>query len=237
MKSSYNPGRVAGLLYLLLGFAVFRLQYIPRALLVTGNAIATTNNIAAHQLLFRFGVITDLLTAVSAIFVVLALYRLFKGVNRNHAVLMVILGGPMPAAVYFFNVTNDVAALLFAMPADFLSPFEKLHREAMVMLFLRLHDYGVFANEIFWGLWLLPFGLLVYRSGFLPRILGVWLYINGFAYLAFSFTGILMPRYLERVSRIGLPALFGEGAIMLWLLIRGAEPQPQGAANSSAAAA
>ena len=188
-------------------------------------------------LLFRFGLITDLLTAVSAIFVVLALYRLFKGVNRNHAVLLVILGGPMPAAVYFFNVTNDVAALLFAMPADFLSPFEKVHREAMVMLFLRLHDYGVFANEIFWGLWLLPFGLLVYRSGFLPRILGVWLYINGFAYLAFSFTGLLMPRYLERVSRIGFPALFGEGAIMLWLLIRGAEPQPQDAANSSSATA
>jgi len=237
MKSSYNPGQVAGLLYLLLGLAVFRLQYIPRTLLVPGNATATTSNIAAHQLLFRFGVITDLLTAVSSIFVVLALYRLFEGVNRNHAVLMVILGGPLPAAVYFFNVTNDVAALLFALPADFLAPFEKLHREAMVMLFLRLHDYGVFASEIFWGLWLLPFGLLVYRSGFLPRILGVWLYINGFTYLAFSFTGILMPRYLERVTSVGFPALFGEGAIMLWLLVRGAQPPPPRAADSSPAAA
>jgi hypothetical protein len=152
MRSSYNPGRVAGFLYLLLGFAVFRLQYIPRALLVPGNATATTNNIAAHQWIFRLGVVSDLLTAIAAIFVVLALYRLFKGVDQNHAVLMVILGGPMPAAVYFFNVINDVAALLFAMPADFLSLFERPQREAMVMLFLRLHDYGVFANEIFWGL-------------------------------------------------------------------------------------
>src|SRR5262249_3901705 len=113
MRSSYNPGRVAGLLYLLLGFAVFRLQYIPRALFVPGNAAATTNNIAAQQWLFRLGVVSDLLTAIAAIFVVLALYRLFKGVDQNHAVLMVILGGPMPAAVYFFNVINDVAALLF----------------------------------------------------------------------------------------------------------------------------
>jgi hypothetical protein len=162
---------------------------------------------------------------VSAIFVVLALYRLLNGVNHNHAVLMVILGGPMPAAIYFFNVLNDVAALMFALPADFLSAFEKPQLDALVLLFLRLHDYGVFANEIFWGLWLFPFGLLVYRSGFLPRILGVCLYITGFAYLIFSFTGILLPRYLDRVVSFGYPALFGEGPIMLWLLIKGARPR------------
>ena len=166
----------------------------------------------------------------------LALYRLFKGVDQNHAVLMVILGGPMPAAVCFFNVINDVAALLFAMPADFLSLFERPQREAMVMLFLRLHDYEVFANEIFWGLWLLPFGLLVYRSGFLPRILGVSLYFNGFAYVIFSITGILFPRYAERVFGLNFPALLGEGAIMLWLLIKGANPRPQAAVSSASSA-
>jgi Domain of unknown function (DUF4386) len=142
----------------------------------------------------------------------------------------------MPAAIYFLNVLNDVAALLFAMPADFLAVFEKPQRDGLVMLFLRLHDYGVFANEIFWGLWLFPFGLLVYRSGFLPRILGVCLYITGFAYLAFSFTGILLPRYLERIVSIGSPALLGEGPIMLWLLIKGAKPQPLGVAASSSSA-
>lgn len=93
------------------------------------------------------------------------------------------------------------------------------------MLFLRLHDYGVFANEIFWGTWLLPFGLLVYRSRFLPRILGVLLCINGFAYVTFSFTGILLPQYVERVASVGFPALVGEGAVMLWLLIKGADPE------------
>jgi hypothetical protein len=235
MSSNYNPGRVAGSLYLLLGFAVFRLTYIQNALFVNHDATATANNIAAHERLFRLGMVCDLLTAIFSIFVVLALYRLLNGVNQNHAVLMVILGGPMPAAVYFFNVLNDVAALLFARPADFLSSIEKPQRDALVMLFFRLHDYGVFANEIFWGLWLVPFGMLVYRSGFLPRILGVLLYINGFAYLTFGFTGILMPQYVERVFRTGFPALFGEGAIMLWLLIKGAKPQPLRAAASSSA--
>jgi hypothetical protein len=230
MSASLNPGRVAGFLYLLLGFAVFRLQYIPATLLVSGNATVTTNNIATHQWLFRLGMASDLIAAVAGIFVVLALYRLFQGVDQSVAVLMVILGGPTPAAVYFFNVMNDVAALLFAIPADFLSPIEKPQREALVMLFLRLHDYGVYVNEIFWGLWLLPFGLLVYRSGFLPRILGIFLYINGFAYITFSFTGLLIPRYLGRVFNAASPALLGEGAIMLWLLIKGAQPQPQGAA-------
>jgi len=119
---------------------------------------------------------------------------------------------------------------MFAMPADFLSLFEKPQRGALVMLFLRLYDYGVFANEIFWGLWLFPFGLLVYRSGFVPRILGIWLYINGLAYLTFSITGLLLPRYAEAVARAGFPALFGEGAIMLWLLIKGARPHAQSTA-------
>ena len=236
MSSNRNPGRVAGYLYLLLGFAVFRLVYIPRALIVPRNAAATANNIAAHQSLFRLGMVTDLLAATFCIFVVLALYRLFKGVNQNQAVLMVILGGPMPAAVYFLNVLNDVAALMFARPADFLSTFEKPQRDAFVMLFLRLHDYGVFANEIFWGLWLLPFGLLVYRSGFIPSILGIFLCINCFAYVTFSVTGFLMPQYLAKVTSIGSPALLGEGAIMLWLLIKGARPPSIRASTSSAAA-
>jgi hypothetical protein len=233
MRSSYNPGRVAGALYLLLGFAVLRLQYIPGALFVQGNAAATATNIAAHERLFRFGMISDLLTATFAIFVVLALYELLKGVNRNLAVLMVILGGPMPAAVYFCNVLNDVGALLFARPADFLSAFEKPQREALVLLFLRLHDYGVFANEIFWGLWLIPFGVLAYRSRFLPRILGIWLILNAVPYLATSFAGFLWPQYATRVWSSLFPLAWGEGAMMLWLLIKGARPQPLGSATVS----
>jgi hypothetical protein len=233
MKSGNNPGRVAGFLYLLLGFAVVRLKYIPGALLAGRDAAETTKNIAAHELLFRFGIVSDLITATAAIFVTLALYRLFHGVSRSQAVLLVILGGPMPAAVYFCNALNDVAALMFARPADFLYAFEKPQRDAFVMLFLRLHDYGVFANEIFWGLWLFPFGLLVWRSGFIPRILGLFLFVACFGYLAFSFTGLLMPQYVNTVARIANIAILGEAPIILWLAIMGARPRPLGAAASS----
>src|SRR5256884_4525850 len=152
--------------------------YIPSKLFVYGNATATANNIAAHETLFRFGIAGDLFTGTMVIFVALALYRLFKGVDQNQAVLMVILGGVLPSAIYFFNVLNDAAALMLARGADFLSVFEKPHRDALAMLFLRLHHQEVVAAEIFWGLWLFPLGILAYRSRFLPRFLGVWLIIN-----------------------------------------------------------
>lgn len=100
------------------------------------------------------------------------------------------------------------------------------------MLFLRLHGQGIVMDEICWGLWLLPFGVLVIKSGFLPRILGVWLIINGFAYVAISLTGLLSPQYMDMVSKITFPVLFGEMAIMLWLVIKGAKVQPLAAAAS-----
>ena len=77
------------------------------------------------------------------------------------------------------------------------------------------------AAEILWGLWLFPLAILVYRSSFLPRFLGYWLIINGFAYLAMSLTGLLLPRYEEMVSNIAFPALLGEMAFTLWLVIMG----------------
>ena len=234
MSSTHNPGRVAGFLYLLLVvFAPLRLIYIPSTLFVRGNATATATNLAAHELLFRLGIVSDLLCGTVLIFLVLALYRLLKGVDQNHAVLMVILGGVMPAAIYFFNVLNDAAALMLVRGADFLSVFDKPQRDALAMLFLRLHHHEVVAAEILWGLWLFPLAILVYRSRFLPRFLGVWLIINGFAYLTISFTGLLLPQYEDRVSPIAFPALLGEMAIMLWLLIRGAKPQPLDAPASS----
>jgi Domain of unknown function (DUF4386) len=233
MHPTDKAARVAGAIYLLLVFtAPLRLIYIPSALFVRGNATATADNIAAHELLFRLGIVGDLLTGTIAIFLVLALYRLLKEVDRNHAALMVILGGLMVAPIYFLNALNDVAALLLARGTDFLSVFEKPQRDALAVLFLRLHHHGVVANEIFWGLWLFPLAVLVIRSGFLPRILGIWLIINGFAYLTISFTGLLLPQYEEMVSNIAFPALLGEVAIMLWLLIKGAKVQPVVAAAS-----
>jgi hypothetical protein len=105
MSSTRNPGRVAGFLYLLLALAgPVRLIYIPSKLFVHGDATATSNNIAAHETLFRLGIASDLFVGTIVIFVAFALYLLFKEVDHNLAVLMVILGGLMPAAIYFCNV-------------------------------------------------------------------------------------------------------------------------------------
>ena len=220
-----NPGRVAGFWYLLLVvMGPLRLIYIPSTLFVTGNATATANNIAAHEWLFRFGIVSDLLCAVILIFLVLAFFRLFKEVSQYLAVLVVILGGVMPAVIYLVNVVSDAGALMIVRGPAFLTVFDKPQRDALVMLLLRLHDQQNTAAEILWGLWLLPLATLVYRSRFLPRFLGVWLVINGFAYVILSLTGELLPQYQNTVFVFAQPAFMGEMALMLWLVIKGSAP-------------
>jgi Domain of unknown function (DUF4386) len=231
MTSTRNPGRVAGFLYLLLVLGgPIRLIYIPNKLFAHGNAAATAGNIAAHEWLFRFGIVSDLFCAVILIFLALAFYRLFKGVDQNLAVLVVILGGVMPALIDFVGVVHDAAALMLVRAADFLSVFDKPQRDALAMLFLRLRDHQNTAAEILWGLWLFPLAILTYRSRFLPRFLGVWLVINGFAYVILSLTGELLPQYQGKVFAYSQPALFGELALMLWLVIKGANPPAPAAA-------
>jgi Domain of unknown function (DUF4386) len=225
MSSTHNPGRVAGFWYLLLCvIGPLRLIYIPSKLFVHGNAAATVNNIAAHEWLFRFGIVGDLACGVILIFLVLAFYRLFKGVDQNLAVQVVIFGGVMPALINFVGVVSDAAALRVVRGGDFLTAFDKSQRDALAMLFLSLRDHQNTAAEILWGVWLVPLALLVYRSRFLPRFLGVWLATGGIAYVLLSLTGELLPQYQGKVFTYSQPAFFGELAIMLWLVIKGAKP-------------
>jgi Domain of unknown function (DUF4386) len=222
---SQNPGRFAGLLYVLtsiVGF--FAMAYVPGKLIVHGNAAATANNIAASATLFRLGIAAELIGMAGFIFVALALYDLLKGVNQRQACLMVILI-VVSIPIAFLNELNSIAALVLVRGADFLSIFEKPHREALAMLFLKLHGQGFGVAEIFWGLWLFPLGLLVYRSRFLPRFLGVWLVFAGIAWVILSLTGILLPQYQDKVDSYSQPALFGEIALMFWFLIKGAKPK------------
>ncbi|PYX85271.1 MAG: DUF4386 domain-containing protein [Acidobacteria bacterium] len=234
MNSTMNPGRFAGLLYVfmsLLGF--FAMAYIPSKLIVHGNATATANNIAASETLFRLGIAGELIGQAGFIFVALALYDLLKGVSRRHALLMVILI-VVSIPIAFLNELNSIAALVLIRGADFLSILDEPQRDTLAMLFLNLHDRGFVVAEMFWGLWLFPLALLVYRSRFLPRFLGVWLALAGFAWVILSLTGILLPQYQDKADSYSQPAFFGEIAFMLWLLIRGAKPQA--AASSSAVA-
>jgi len=233
MSSARNPGRVAGLWYLLLVIlGPLRLIYIPSKLFVSGNAAATVNNIAAHESLFRIGIATDLACAVILIFLTMSFYRLFKGVDQSLAVLVVIFGGVMPAVIDFVGVVSDVATAMVVHGASFLSVFSKPQQDALAMLFLHLRDHQNTAAEILWGVWLLPLAVLVYRSRFLPRFLGIWLVINGIAYVILSLTGVLLPQYYADVFNYGQPAFLGEIAIMLWLVIKGARPPAMAGAES-----
>lgn len=225
MRPSHNPGRVAGFLYLFLVIlGPLRLIYIPSKLFVSGNASATVVNIASHELLFRLGIASELVGAVILVLLTLAFYRLFAGVDRNLSVLVVIFGGVMPALIYFVGVVDDFGVLMVVHRADFLSVFAIPQQDALAMLFLKLRDYQNTAAETLWGVWLMPLAVLVYRSRFLPRFLGVWLALGGFAYIALSLAGVLWPQYQDRVFAISQPAFLGEMAIMLWLLIKGAKP-------------
>jgi hypothetical protein len=224
MGSTQNPGRVAGVLYVLtsiVGF--FAMGYVPRNLIVDGNATATAGNIAAHETLFRLGIVGGLVGQTGFIFVALALYDLLKGVNRRQASLMVILI-VISIPIAFLNELNAIAALVLVRGTDFLSVFEKPQRDALAMLFIDLHGHGFGVAEMFWGLWLFPLALLVYRSRFLPRFLGVWLAIAGLAWVILSLTGLLLPQYEDKVYTGLQPAFFGELAFMLWLVIKGAKP-------------
>jgi hypothetical protein len=223
MHPTDKAARVAGAVYLSLVItAPFSLLYVPGKLIVRGNATATANNILAHETLFRLAIIGELFGSVIFILLGVALYRLLSGVNKTWARLMIALV-LVSAAIGFLNVLNNVAALTVLRGADFLASFEKPQRDALAYLFIRLHNQGEFMNEIFWGLWLLPFGLLVYRSGFLPRFLGVWLMLACFGWLVLSLIALLFPPYYEAAFRIAQPVMFAELAIMLWLLIKGAK--------------
>ncbi len=213
MSSTKNPGRFAGLLYVLMSIpGFFAMVYVPGKLIVHGNAAATANNIAASETLFRFGIAAQLIGSAGFIFVALALYDLLKAVNRRHASLMVTLI-VVSIPIAFLNELNSIAALVLVRAADFLSIFDKPQR-----------DQGLVVAEIFWGLWLFPLALLIYRSRFLPRFLGVWLALAGFAWVILSLTSVLSPQYYDKVFTFTQPAVFGELAFMFWLLIKGAKP-------------
>jgi hypothetical protein len=225
MHPTVKAARIAGVIYLSMIFTgPFSLIYVPGKLIVRGDATATAANVLAHDTMFRFGIVAGLFGQVIFICLGIALYRLLSGVNKSWARLMVglIL---VSAAVGFVDELNNLAARVLFRGGEFLSVFDKAQLDALGMLFIRLHGQGIMIAELFWGLWLFPFGLLVFRSGFLPRFIGVWLMINCFGYVVLSMGSLFFPAYNDRLFLFLQPVLFGELAIMLYLLIRGANVQ------------
>jgi hypothetical protein len=215
-----NPNKTArnaGALYLLLvplGF--FGGMYIP-SITVPGDAATTVNNILAHVSLFRLSVLSVLAIPIINILVALFLYKLLKPVNKNHAVLMVVFV-LASAPIAMLNELNHFAVLLLLNGADYLKVFSIDQLYSQVMFFLNLHHYGTFIAQIFWGLWLLPLGYLVFKSGFLPRILGALLIIAGFGYVIDAFILFLLPDLNITISQF---TFIGELLFLLWLLFKG----------------
>jgi hypothetical protein len=216
--------------------APFALIYVPSSLIVSGYATTTANHIRVSENLFRLGIATELFGFIMFIFVVLALYRLFKGVNEKHALAMAILL-LISLPISLVNALNDIAALILLSGADFLSVFETRQLDALAYVFVRLHGQGFVVAQIFWGLWLFPFGILVIQSGFIPRVLGYSLFIAGFGNVASSFTSLLPLPYAPVVDRIASVLTAAELPIIFWLLIWGAKDQPLNEQHPQAAIA
>jgi hypothetical protein len=234
MAAIKKQARVAGVWYfLVLLIAPIGLEYVPAQLYVRGNATATADHIRGSEWLLRIGISTELLHEVLWVFVVLALYRLFKPVDESRAREMLILGALVSVPIVFVNVLNEIAAMILVSGADFLTVFNKPQLDALAFIFYRLHGQGLNVASIFWGLWLFPFGTLVIRCGFIPRILGILLLLAGVGYVASAFTTLLVPRYESIVDRIAGILELGELPIILWLLIWGARTPKSGAADAT----
>jgi hypothetical protein len=225
MNSRKKTARMAGFLYLMfLVTLVFAEDAVRSKLIVFGDGAATANNIMASEGLFRIGFMSDLLSAVFFLLSAWALYVLLKPVDKNLALLFVllILGG---VAIQCINMLNQFAALLLLSGADYLKVFQADQLQALAMLFLNLYKNGFIIAQVFYGAWLFPLGYLVFKSGFLPRILGILLMIDCFGILIRFFQFFLFPDY-EVITYPGLlVSLIAEFSLALWLLIMGAKDQ------------
>jgi hypothetical protein len=196
-------------------FAPFTLLYLPARFIVPGDAAGTANNVIASESLFRLGIVGNLFTFTANIFLALALYQLLKVVNKNMAALMVILflvGVP----IAMLNELTQLAILQLLGGADYLKAYPADQLQALAYLLLRLHDQGLLIAHIFFGLWLFPMGALVFKSGFIPKLVGALLVIAGVGYVVQSFAAFLGCN-VNIILFTGL----GELVFLLWLLIKG----------------
>ena len=232
MNSLKKQSRIAALLYFISCLpAPFALLYVPNTLIVRGDATATANNVRDSEALLGLGMGVELFSATMVIFAVLAFYHLFKAASQKHAMAFTVLF-LISIPISYLNVLNDLAALTLARGPAFLSNvFDRAQLDALVFFFLRLHNQGVVLAQIFWGLWLFPFGIAVMRSGFIPRFVGIAAMIAGGGYVIASSISLFLPAFAQW-GQLAMVLGIGELAIA-WMLIWGAKepppnhPQPQ----------
>jgi hypothetical protein len=233
MQSNQRTARIAGFVYLIVVLAgIFSLAYVPSQINVAGDAAATVANLTAHESLFRLGILAGVICYVAFLVLPLALYKLLSPYGRETAVVMVALAvASVPIAMVAIASKIHILSLLGG--ADYLQASTQQQLHAQVMLSLQSYRNGLQVAEVFWGLWLLPFGYLVFKSGILPRLLGVLLMLGCFGYLIEVIGGMLFSGYAESAlaEYAGIPASLGEIGICLWLLVMGAR-EPKGRESS-----
>lgn len=217
---------MAGFLYLIyIVISIFADVLGRSRLIVLGDAATTAGNIMASAWQFRIGFVVDLVAGVLFLFTAWALYVLLKPVNKNLALLFLLLnlGG---VAVWCFSDLFLIASQLLLSGADYLKVFQADQLQAMAMLFLYIYKNGFSGiAQIFFSAWLFPLGYLVFKSGFLPRILGVVLMVECFGWLMYPIQFFLFPGYVVITYLSSAVGFIGEFSLMLWLLIMGAKDQ------------
>jgi hypothetical protein len=196
--------------------APFGLIYVPNKLIVLNDATATANHLRASESLLRFGIGCELLGSIVFILVAVVLSRLFKAVNETLALAMMILI-LVSIPISLLSVVNELVALIVVSGANFLSVFDTGQLNALAYILMRLHGRATLVAEIFWGLWLFPFGILVIRSRFIPRFLGYLLFLAALGYLASSLTFIILPAYGDVVDKFASQLPVCELPIIFWL--------------------
>ena len=231
--SRSSIARLAGLCYLILVVTgIFHLIYVPTQLIDWGDAARTVNNITNGEFLFRAGIVVGILSYIAYLILPLILYRLLESVDRTQAVVMVALA-VVSVPVSLFSMVYKVDVLSVLSGAEYLNAHSSEQIHAQVMSLLKSYNNTISVVQIFWGLWLFPFGYLVFRSGFLPRVLGVLLMLGCFGYLIRFFGYHLFPD-VDIPSFVRLPGSLGEIGTCLWLLIMGARDEPDASAGASA---
>jgi predicted transporter len=226
VSSTKAAAQRTGALYLLFSLIAIVGEFLFPTFTVPGDAAATARNITGAEFSYRLSVFIGLITLVIFVFLVVRLYSLLKDVDKGQAMLMVLFVA-IGVAVAFANQTHKLAPLVLLNNADPASAFSKPQLEALALDSLGMHRNGSTLVTAFWGLWLFPFGTLVIKSRFLPRVLGILLLIAGFAYVTTSATAIVLPAYRHVVSNVMTPLYFGEVPIVFWLLLKGVKvPQP-----------
>jgi hypothetical protein len=214
--------RIGGMAYLIIFLAGgFDAMFIRNSMIVWGDAAATTNHIMASQLLWRVGIAGDLLMHVCDVVVMMVFYVLLRPVNRNLA-LLVVLFNVIQTAVLVANKLNLLVPILLFGSPEYQKMFEPQQLQALTYLCAEAHEHGFGIGLIFFGFECLVLGHLIFKSGYLPRTIGILMQIAGLSYLINSFTMLLAPTFANRIfPAILLFAFPGEVSLCLWLLVKG----------------